>query len=486
MTSATFSLSFNRHDFRMAFLITRREVRDSFRDWRIIIPIVLLTLVFPALATFTARLLFNFTAQFGAELIGDRLIPFLLLIVGFFPMSFSLVIALETFVGEKERKSLEPLLSTPLTNKQLYVGKVLAALIPPMVTSYLGITVYIIGLALAASWKIPGELFVQILLLTTVQGVIMVAAAVIVSSQTTSVRAANILASFIIVPIALILQLEAIVLFWGNSEGLWWLILALVVTALIFIRMGIMIFNREDLLGQDIDTLRLNWSMRTVWDQFTGRQKESSYPGIIGWYRQLIPLIRPLSMPGGTLVIALAGGILLGFFLASRYPVPAEYQPALTGDAIAANTGNLEFLFTRLPISIFWHNARVIILAAFLGIITLGVTDVLIFCLPWLVVGFLGGQLAISGENPLVFFTAAILPHAIIEIPALLLAFAALLRWHASIMTRPPEGTIGENWLNRSADFGRLFVGLVIPLLLVAAFVEAYITPQIILLVYNK
>ena len=135
-------------------------------------------------------------------------------------MSFSLVIALETFVGEKERKSLEPLLSTPLTNSQLYVGKVLSALIPPMITSYLGITVYLIGLSVAAKWTIPTELFIQILLLSTLQGIIMVAAAVIVSSQTTSVRAANLLASFIIVPIALLLQLEAIVLFWGNSRPL--------------------------------------------------------------------------------------------------------------------------------------------------------------------------------------------------------------------------------------------------------------------------
>ena len=35
---------FTRHDLRMALIVTRREVRDSFRDWRIIIPIMLLTL----------------------------------------------------------------------------------------------------------------------------------------------------------------------------------------------------------------------------------------------------------------------------------------------------------------------------------------------------------------------------------------------------------------------------------------------------------
>ncbi|MCA9938100.1 MAG: hypothetical protein KC418_05630, partial [Anaerolineales bacterium] len=95
---------FNRDDVRMALIVTRREVRDSFRDWRIIIPILLLTLFFPALMNFTAGRMLGFVGQFGAELIAERLVPFLLLVVGFFPMSFSLVIALETFVGEKERK----------------------------------------------------------------------------------------------------------------------------------------------------------------------------------------------------------------------------------------------------------------------------------------------------------------------------------------------------------------------------------------------
>lgn len=477
--------TFNRYDLRMALLITKREVRDSFRDWRIIIPIVILTLVFPALATFTARVLFNFTAQYGASLVSDRLVPFLLLIVGFFPMSFSLVIALETFVGEKERKSLEPLLSTPLTNSQLYVGKVLAALIPPMITSYLGITVYLIGLFVAANWAIPTELFIQILLLSTIQGVIMVASAVIVSSQTTSVRAANLLASFIIVPIALLLQLEAIVLFWGNSQGLWWLILALVVTAVIFIRMGIKIFNREELLGQDIDTLRVSWTMRQFRDRIFARDVDGRYPGPFHWYRDTFTLIPKLGLPSGTLLISLVGAILLGFALSSQYPIPEEIQSTLSGADIAKNTSNLQFMFSQLPISIFMQNIRVIILAAFLGIITFGVTDILIFMLPWLIVGFLGGQLAISGENPLIFLLSAIVPHAIFELPALLLASAAALHWHASILARPENGSIGENWVNLAADFCRLFISLVIPLLLIAAFVEAYITPRVILLVYG-
>ena len=132
-------MPFGRHDVTMALIVTRREVKDSFRDWRIMIPIILLTLFFPLLMNFTAGRLLAFVSDYGAQIIATRLIPFLLLVVGFFPTSFALVIALETFAGEKERQSLEPLLATPLTDRQLYLGKVLASVIPPLTASYVGI-----------------------------------------------------------------------------------------------------------------------------------------------------------------------------------------------------------------------------------------------------------------------------------------------------------------------------------------------------------
>jgi uncharacterized membrane protein SpoIIM required for sporulation/ABC-type transport system involved in multi-copper enzyme maturation permease subunit len=481
MASLSRSRLYGFHDLRLSLLITRREVRDSFRDWRIIIPIVVLTLVFPALAILTARLVLRFTESYGAVLIGDRLVPFLLLVVGFFPMSFSLVIALETFVGEKERKSLEPLLATPLTNAQLYVGKMLAAIIPPMSTSYLGITVYVLGLVFVVGWAIPASVFAQILILSTVQGIIMVAAAVIVSSLTTSVRAANLLASFIIVPIALLLQFEAIILFWGNVAGLWWLISALLVTAAILIRMGIIIFNREELLGQDIDELKLGWIWRQIWDRFTGREKDGGYRGFFGWYAKALAVVPELHIPSAALIISLVAGLILGFALAATYHLPAGIQSEFSAADIVANTTTIQLSASDLPMTIFMQNLRVLILAAFLGIFTLGVSDILIFMLPWLVVGFLGGQLATAGVSPFLFIASAILPHAIFELPALLLAAAAAWRWHAAVLARPVERSVSENWLVSAADYGRVFVAIVIPLLIVGAFVEAYITPQIVL-----
>ena len=88
------------NNLRMALVVTRREVSDQFRDWRIIFPVVALTVFFPALMNFTAQQAVNFVEKYNAPVVGERLIPFLLMVVGFFPISVSLVIALESFVGE--------------------------------------------------------------------------------------------------------------------------------------------------------------------------------------------------------------------------------------------------------------------------------------------------------------------------------------------------------------------------------------------------
>src|SRR5512146_1660281 len=118
---------------------------------------------------FTANQIMGFVQQYGANIIAERLVPFLMMIVGFFPISVSLVIALESFVGEKERGSIEPILNTPLKDWQLYLGKLLSSTVPPLVSSYLGIIVYTAGL-LIQGMRLPElDLMILILVLTAVQ-----------------------------------------------------------------------------------------------------------------------------------------------------------------------------------------------------------------------------------------------------------------------------------------------------------------------------
>ena len=278
---------------RPALVITRREVRDQFRDWRIIVPIIVLTVIFPWLMNFTARVLVNFVESYGAPVVGDRLIPFLLMIVGFFPISISLVIALESFVGEKERHSIEPLLSSPLRDWQLYLGKLLAALVPPLLASYLGIGVYLFGVYQRVGWKPESTLLIQILALTAVQALVMVSGAVVVSSQTTSVRAANLLASFIIIPMTLLIQAESIVMFWANYSVLWWAIIGQIFIAALLVRTGVAHFNREELLGRELDALNIRWA----WGKFSGAFiGQATSP--IDWFLHEIPkTLRRLKIP---------------------------------------------------------------------------------------------------------------------------------------------------------------------------------------------
>jgi uncharacterized membrane protein SpoIIM required for sporulation len=265
---------------------------------------------------------------------------------------------------------------------------------------------------------------------------------------------------------------------------LWWLILALAVTAVIFIRMGIKVFNREELIGQDIDQLRVAWIWWQFWNRFTARSA-GRFSGVRGWFRQLFSIIPDLKWPSLVLLISLVVGLVLGFMLAARYTFSADSSLGLTGPEMAANTAEMQLFYSQLPLTIFFQNLRVIILIAFLGIVTLGVTDVLIFMLPWILVGFLGGQVGAAGENPLLFLLAAIAPHGVLEVTALVLVTGAALRWHATVMARPDEGTVGAKWVDGAADFWMVLLGLGVPLLLAAAYVEANITPHIILWVFG-
>src|ERR687887_2240222 len=141
--------------FANSLIITRRELKDSVRDWRILTPIALLTLAFPWLMILVSQFIFDYARGFDQDALFVTVVPFSIMIVGFFPISFCLVIALEAFVGEKERSSLEPLLAMPISDIELYVGKLLASMALPLIASYLGITIFVFGLKWAKHLDVP-------------------------------------------------------------------------------------------------------------------------------------------------------------------------------------------------------------------------------------------------------------------------------------------------------------------------------------------
>ncbi|MCX7683426.1 MAG: stage II sporulation protein M [Anaerolineae bacterium] len=475
-------------------ILVRREIRDTLRDWRIVTPIVILTLFFPALMSFIANLALDWVARYGAPIIGERIIPFLLMVVGFFPISFSLVIALETFVGEKERNSLEPLLATPLTDTQLYLGKMLAAMAPPLLAAYLGFGVYLGGLYFFEGWTPELELLVLMVLLTTAEGLVMVSASVVLSSQATSVRAANLLASFVIVPMALLLQGEALIMFYANYGALWWILLFLVVVDIVLVRMGVHLFNREELLGREIDELNLGAIWRTfkahfVWKRWFFGRDVAQGPAwlkflgtLCGLYLRELPTILRRSWLAFVLVgLSIAGAVLVGYDMASRYPLPTEaLRLEEVSPAMFTALPKLGWLPRFTPWGIFSNNVRALVLAWLLAIFSFGTLAVALLMAPLAVVFFFAAQAARLGYDPALFLTAFVLPHGLFELPAAIIATALAVRLGAAFMSPPRGMTVGENWLRALAEFLKAFLALTLPLLALAAVVEVYVTPLIV------
>jgi ABC-type transport system involved in multi-copper enzyme maturation permease subunit len=472
-TSASFGL------FGGALTVARREIRDQLRDWRILIPIILLTLFFPALMNFTARQAVEFVGRYGAPLIAERLIPFLLMVVGFFPVSISLVIALESFAGERERLSLEPLLATPLTEGQLYLGKMLASLAPPLAASYLGIGVYLTGLAIQIGWRPPAMLLAQVILLTTAQALVMVSGAVVISLQTTSVRAANLLASFIILPVSQLIIGESLIMFWGRYAILWWIVLALVVIAAVLGRMGLHLFNREEVLGREFDVLKL----RSGWDYF--RQafvRGAKNP--FEWYRGLFRLsLAPLWPSLAILAAALAAAYFVGSRVASEYRLPLQMLQLDSLDrGTMATLAEYGFLSGRGWLWVLTNNLRAMALAALAGSFSFGVLAIILLMAPVGIIGYFAGNMALAGHDVGRFLLALVLPHAVFEIPAAIVGGAAILQLGLAAISPPRGRSLGQNLLLAFAEWARLLLGLVVPLLAAAAAIEVFVTPRIALL----
>jgi len=92
---------------------------------------------------------------------------------------------------------------------------------------------------------------------------------------------------------------------------------------------------------------------------------------------------------------------------------------------------------------------------------------------------------ALAGEKPYQFLLATIVPPGIIELPALLMIEAAALRCNTVIIHPSPDRSVSESFLMRMSDFTRVFLGVGLPLLIVAAFVEAHVTTQVLFWVYG-
>jgi len=464
------------------WLVAKRELRDQLRDWRVLTPMLILIVFFPILMNEFAKQTVDFLNRFNANLVLEKLVPFSIMIIGFFPITVSLVVALESFVGEKERGTIEPILSSPLDDWQMYFGKLLVGVTTPLAASYLSITLYMLMIS-QQTLKIPSLLtMTQLILLTTAHAFLMVSAAIVISVQSTTVKAANLLASFVVIPVAILMQSEAGMLFWGNDRVLWLAVAGVSIISLLLIRLGIAHFQREFLLGREIDVLNLRWILKTFWSNFTegtASVGEWYLRAVAGAFRRILPALILLMMVAGISIWLGHDWVIRNFsdkILAASPETLAKLEERIRDLPDLANLQK----HISAPF-LFFNNTRATVIIFLAGLVSFGVLGVIIYMIN---VGLLGGAFAIFellGVHPWPIFLGGVLPHGIVEIPALMIGSAAMLYFGVGLVTPQSGKSLGEVVLELLADWTKIFLGLVVPMFAMAALIEAYITPGILL-----
>lgn len=477
--------------------IASRELHETLTDWRVLLPIAILTFGIPlALVAGT---------DFAVDFIGDagqvaRIIPFAVLVVGFVPSSFSLITALEAFVGERERGSLEALLGLPISDYALYAGKLGSSLVVPLLTSFSAMLFFSGALAVLHPTiyfvRMDPSRLLQLLLIISILGLVMVAGAVVISSHTGSIRAANLLASFILIPVTSTIAIQFPFFIAQRWDLVWLMMAGLVVVGVALVRTGLMTFNREEILSREHEQL----SLRGTLGFFLLCLREYQPPGVLAeayrgltlsagrFYRVELPaLLHELRWP---LVLALIGavsGALLGHYFGSIYTDgPLERVLDQLGTVPPPGFGIVALIFA--------NNLRVSLLSNIFSLFGFGIFAFLVPLVAFGQIGFVaallegegGSWFALGANSPLQFVLAYVLPHGLIELPTFLFSAALGIRIGASVLSPPKPFTVGQNIIWALANYLKAWLLVLLPLVLLGALIEGLVTPLVIVALYGQ
>ncbi|HEX2620493.1 MAG TPA: stage II sporulation protein M, partial [Phototrophicaceae bacterium] len=236
-----------------------------------------------------------------------------------------------------------------------------------------------------------------------------------------------------------------------------------------------------------IDQLNLRKFVAKIWRYFRAVDAEGTPArNLVEWYRKGVGLSLSrariaILLTIGVFVVFFIGGILIGQLPQWRLPLPPNMYS--TNVTLSSLDG---FLRPQIQSAgfrlILMQNARILIGALLLSMFTFGVAALILTPAVYVILGYLISQIALSGNN-INIILASVVPHGIVEIPVIILAAAISLKLGA-VITRPPEGmTVGQAWQMTLGDTLKILVGLVIPGLVVAAMLEAFVTPHIVVAV---
>jgi ABC-2 type transport system permease protein len=187
-----------------------------------------------------ARVQFFFFQQF--------LLLFLLM-----PITGAMTLAAHSVVGEKQARTLEPLLAAPIGTLELLLAKVLGALLPTLGISAVGLVAYFACVAIFAE---PGvframltlRTALLILMLGPPSALVSLQAALMVSSRVNDARTAQQVGVLIILPLTVLLVAQFTGAFWLTPAQIALIGATLLVIWVLLMLLSAALFRREAIL----------------------------------------------------------------------------------------------------------------------------------------------------------------------------------------------------------------------------------------------
>jgi ABC-2 type transport system permease protein len=169
------------------------------------------------------------------------------------PVAGSMSVAAYSVIGEKQARTLEPLLATPITTLELLTAKVLGALIPAVVLMTVCYVTYLMSVAALAErdvfWiLLTPHAIAVVFLLGPLAALVGLQLAVCVSSRVNDPRSAQQIGAFIILPICGLLLAQLMGDIQLTPRLMTIIGLVLVIINLALMRIAIVLFRRESIL----------------------------------------------------------------------------------------------------------------------------------------------------------------------------------------------------------------------------------------------
>jgi len=231
--------------------IVGKEFREYRRNKMILLTATVLPLVFAVLPIVsTVALPANTNHDTIVAVVGSAMILFLVI-----PVMIPTTIAAYSVIGEREQGTLEPLLSTPVTDREILLGKALAATAPAIVIAWTFFALYALTVRIFAAAPVADELwqphwFVAQLLITPALSVLAIVVGMAVSVRSSDIRVAQQLSALALVPVIVALSLVSTNVVAPSVKVFVYAFFLLVALDRIMWRTAVRLFDRERLIAR--------------------------------------------------------------------------------------------------------------------------------------------------------------------------------------------------------------------------------------------